>query len=354
MRVFFYISLILCLFFYSCQQASDKVRDDLKQVAGGEVDEIVLVIDSAHWNSELGELLRDMYGNYILALPQDEQKFGIRKVNPIKLNNVLKSARNMIFVMTLDSRSKQSRVLREYFTDQSLKMIQRDSSLFYRVKRDEFAKGQIVLYLFGANEEALIENIKDHRSRLVELFESAVRERTREKVLKKTQKGLMKAVAEDHNYSIEIPFGWDLAKNLPDFVWLRRLETESELNIFIYNEPYEDQNVFNNVAELRDRITETYLRDSEKPEIYIDRQEIIPVFTERVTFDGRFAVEGRGLWKISDNSGGGPFVSYTIVDEETQMLYYIEGYVYSPGTKKKKLIREVEAILSTFKIDESS
>lgn len=350
MRVFLSISILYCLLFFGCNQTSDKIRDEFKPVAGGEVDEIILVIDSVHWQGELGSVVRSVYGEYIRGLPQDERQFAVNKVNPLKLNNVLRSARNMIFVMTLDKKTAESRAIREGFTDQSLKMIQRDSSLFYTVRRDEFAKGQLVLYLFGTDEESLIENIKDNRSRLVELFESAVRSRTRERVFASTKQGLMKAISEDHNYSIKIPMGWDLAKNLPNFVWLRRLETESELNVFIYEEPYNDQKVFNNVDLLRDRITETYLRDSEKPEIYVNRQEIIPVFTERVTFDGRFAVEGRGLWKVSDSSGGGPFVSYTLVDDATQTLYYIEGYVYSPATKKKKLVREVEAILSTFKI----
>jgi hypothetical protein len=91
------------------------------------------------------------------------------------------------------------------------------------------------------------------------------------------------------------------------------------------------------------------LRDSEKPSLFIKRQEIINVFTERVNFNGNFAVEARSLWKISDNSGGGPFVSYTIVDESNGMVYYVEGYAYSPGTKKKNLVRELEAILGTFK-----
>jgi hypothetical protein len=148
---------------------------------------------------------------------------------------------------------------------------------------------------------------------------------------------------------LKIPYGWDLAKNLKDFVWLRRLEAQSEYNVFIYEQPYTDQSIFNDVGMFRDEITETFLRDSESLDLYITRQQQIPVFTERVTFNKKFAVEARGLWKNSDNSGGGPFVSYTFVDEGNQRLYYIEGYVYSPGTKKKKLVREVEAIISTFR-----
>lgn len=347
-----YISIVLFAFILltACQSARDKVKGDLMPLARGEADEIILVIDSALYEGEIGEQLRDMYQQYVRILPQDEYQFSLNKVNPRKLNTVLKNAKNMIFVMTLDNGSLQNKTVREYFTNNSLKMIQRDSSLFYSVRKDEFARGQIVLYLFGQTEAQLAEHLADNRSSLVELFETAVRQRTREKLFKKTKAQMMKAITEDHGYSLKIPFGYDLAKNLKDFVWVRKLEAESELNVFVYEGPYQSREVFNNTGELRDRITSTYLRDSQKPQLYIQRQEIVPVFSERVTFNGSFAVESRGLWAISDMSGGGPFVSYTIVDENTQKLYYVEGYVYSPGTKKKELLREVEAIISTFEL----
>ncbi len=349
MRTLFLFFLTPILIFTSCKSATDKVKEDFMPLARGEADEIILVIDSAQWESELGNTLRDMYQQYMRVLNQDEYEFSLNKVNPRKLNSVLKHARNMIFVMTLDSRTLESKTIRENFTDNSLKMIQQDSSLFYTVRKDEFAKGQIVLYLFGQSEEQLVEQLKDNKSSLVALFESAVRERTREKTLKKTKPEMMAAITENHGYSIQVPFGWDLAKDVKDFIWLRRLEADSELNVFVYEGDYKDRKVFEHVDELRDEITGTYLRDSEKPDLYIQRQDIIPVYTERVTFNGKFAVEARGLWKINNNSAGGPFVSYTFVDEKTQKLYYIEGYVYAPGTKKKPLVREVDAILSTFR-----
>jgi len=31
------------------------------------------------------------------------------------------------------------------------------------------------------------------------------------------------------------------------------------------------------------------------------------------------------------------------------MIYYIEGFVYSPGREQRELMREVETILKTFK-----
>lgn len=332
-------------------KTGEKLKKDFMPIARGENDEIILVIDSAQWSNEVGNELRNIYQQYVPMLPQDEYEFSINKVNPRKLNDVFKNAKNIIFVMTLDSRTNQSRTVREYFTDSSLKKIQEDTSIFYTVRRDEFAKGQIVLFLFGQDEETLVEKLKDKKPALRSLFTSAVRERTRESLTAKGEKETMKAIEEDHNFSIHVPYGWDLAKSQEDFIWLRMLESQSELNVFVYEGDYDDVEVFNRVDKLRDEITSTYLRDSEKPEIFIKRQPQVPVMTQQVSFKDRFAIESRGLWKISDSSGGGPFVSYTFVDEKTQKLYYIEGYVYSPATKKKHLIREVEAILSTFEVD---
>lgn len=345
------LTILFAITLFGCKSATDKVKKDFMPLARGEADEIILVIDSTHWQSALGDEVKSMYREYMPMLPQDEHEFALNKVNPRKLNSVLKHAKNMIFVMTLDSKTLESRTIREYFTDNSLKMIQRDSSLFYTVRRDEFAKGQIVLYLFGQTEEQLVESIKDNKSALKELFASAVRERVRDKVYSKVEKGLTSSVAEEHSFSIKVPYGWKIAKNEENFIWMRHLEADHELNVFCYEGPYNDQKVFNHVDEFRDQITGTYLRDSEKPQLYIQRQNQIPILTKRVTFKNRFAVEGRGLWKISDSSGGGPFVSYTFVDEKTQRIYYIEGYVYAPSTKKKHLVREVESILSTFEVD---
>lgn len=327
----------------------EKVKEDFMPIARGEADEIILVVDSALYDGPVGDQIKKMYNQLIVGLPQDEYKFQLRKVNPLKLNTFLKNASNMIFVMTLNSPTSQSRAIREYFSDNSLKMVQRDSSLYMTLRKDDFAKGQVVLYLFGQNEEQLLKNLQKNEDKLIDIFETRAMNRTRDKLMVQKAKNLMKAIQEDHSYSIDIPFGYDLSKNLLNFVWFRKLEAKSEYNVFIYEVPYTDNKVFENIGKLRDEITQTYMRDSEQPELYIDRQDIIPVLTETINFNGKFAIEGRGLWKVSDNSAGGPFIGYTLVDEPNQILYYIEGYVYSPGTKKKKPLREVEAIISTFK-----
>ncbi len=344
----------LLIVLISCGEAGKSFKEEFLPNARGEADEIIIVADSVQWADSLGlgKELKKTFLAPMLGLPQDEPLFNVSKVSPRKLNSVLKSAFNMVFVMTLDSKTADSRILQKYFTGQSLNQIKRDTSIFMKIQKDKFARGQAVMFLFSSSEEILANKINYNRSQIREFFESSVKEKIQKKLFAKTKKKLAQRIKENHGLEIKLPFGWDKAKDIKNFVWLRKLDTKTEQSLFIYYEPYRDPNIFNNISAFRDKITKTYLRDSENPSVHIMRQEIINVFTKRISFKGKFAVEARGLWKISDGSRGGPFLSYTIVDESNGVVYYIEGYVDSPGTRKKKLVRELEAVLGTFRVSD--
>ena len=46
---------------------------------------------------------------------------------------------------------------------------------------------------------------------------------------------------------------------------------------------------------------------------------------------------------------GGPFISYTVVDQKQGMLYYLEGFAYAPAREQREILRELETILHTFR-----
>ena len=345
--------LFLAILLIGCGETRKNIKQEFMQKAMGEIGEIILVMDSTQYETQLGDAIKGVFREPMQGLPQDEPMFSMSKASPKRLNTVLKSATNMIFVMTLDSKTRESELLRGYFTSQSLNAIQRDTTQFFTIHKDEFAKGQVVLYLFARSEELLIRLIQERKDQLQELFESTERNRIKSRIFAQRETGLEKVIAESQPFRMKVPYGWEMAKNLENFYWLRFLEADKEHDIFVYHEPYTSSEVFDSIPRLRDRITEQFLRDPDKEDLYVTRQErpdIQAVFLENVNFNDRYAVKARGLWKYSDISGGGPYISYTIVDEKTQRLFYIEGFVYSPGTTKKNFIRELDAILSTFEL----
>ena len=74
-------------------------------------------------------------------------------------------------------------------------------------------------------------------------------------------------------------------------------------------------------------------------------ETLIPPVINQINFNNKYAIEAKGLWKTNNLSMGGPFISYVFVDEELNRVYYIDGFVYSPGKSQREFIRELETIL---------
>ena len=55
----------------------------------------------------------------------------------------------------------------------------------------------------------------------------------------------------------------------------------------------------------------------------------------------------RGLWEMRKGALGGPFVSLAYPDSAQGRLLVTEGFIYSPDTNKRDLVRRMEAALRT-------
>jgi hypothetical protein len=339
----------------SCEPGNSSASDALP-TARGASGEVVLVMDSASWQGELGDELRQTFLKAMPGLPQPEPYFSVRYVDPFKLNNLLRNAKNMLFVATLNNESAGGRKMRSYFTEASIKRIEEEPGLFQFNKSDQFAKGQEVMFLFGTSDQALIENLKNNREEVRDHFHKVEIGRMQKNLYKVNERRTInQTLKEDEGFYIRVPNGYELVPldHEPEkFTWIRSLGDEVDKSIVVAYEDYTSEDVFTpeGISDLRRRVMKSNIRDDSTT--YMTVQDLVPIEIDTVNFNGKFAVEARGLWKMSNNSMGGPYISYTFVDEETGRLYYIEGFVYSPGKQKRPFIREVEAILRTFKTPE--
>jgi hypothetical protein len=83
---------------------------------------------------------------------------------------------------------------------------------------------------------------------------------------------------------------------------------------------------------------------------YFATETIIPPLQESTKIDGRFAIETRGLWKTKGDFMGGPFLSYTIYNDERQEILTVEGFLFGPDAKKRNILLEMEAMLTSVKL----
>ena len=363
------IALLFLLLPYltACENTSQSTLP----LARGTDDEVLLVMDSVAWQGELGDELRRTFREAMPGLPQAEPYFDIRYVDPFKLNSVLRSAKNILFVTTLDNKTPAGRRMQSYFTEESIQRIREEPDLYMFEKQDEFARGQEIYHLFGNTEEELINNLQDNRVKIRQRLVNVLLDRITKGLYQgNEQKSVSTYLLENHGFSLRVPFGYDLvpmADDVKDFVWLRQLG-EIDKNIVVTYQDYTSEEAFDpeNILAFREKQLGRYIADD--PSAYMTVQRVVPkgeevgvapdtitlVEYDTVSFQGKFAVETRGLWRLSNDSMGGGFLGYTFVDEAQDRLYYIEGYVYSPGEKKRPSIRELEAILRTFRTPEET
>ncbi|UII27746.1 DUF4837 family protein [Fulvivirga maritima] len=349
------ISLItlIILIIAGCSGTGKKNKGLLPDASGG-AGEIIIVMDSAQWNGEVGDAIKTTFKQDVPGLPREEQMFKINHVDPRKLTSFLKSVRNLVFVMTTDDNSAGSKILRNYFTKSSLDRINKDENLFIHTADDEYAKGQEVMYLFGQSSELLAQHIRENKNSLQKFFNQAEKERLSKTLFANSPKGLTELLEKDHGCTMTLPFAYKLAVNEDGFVWFRQMNAENDKNIFITYRPYTSESIFqkDQLIQLRDSIAKKQLfGDPDEPNSHLITEtnvSQVPVEVEHQTFKGKYSMQMKGIWRTNNVTMGGPFISYTILDEEQNRIYYIEGFVYSPGKNQREYMREMDVILSTF------
>ncbi|MEO1051258.1 MAG: DUF4837 family protein [Bacteroidota bacterium] len=348
---------VCCLFLAACTSSPGGGNKAFLQPATGKPGDMIIVMDSVKWNGPLGKEVRKVFMGYVEGLPREETTFDVTYIDPRKLNSLLKNIRNLVFVTSLDGKTEGTDIMKNYFTQRTLDRIASDPDLYLFLDKDVFAKGQEVMYLVGQDDGLLMNNIEENGDKLIGHFNSLEMKRLEKSLFKaKEVKGITDMLERDHKCSIRIPFGYQLAANDDRFIWAREVGTEIDKSVFITYKDYTTQDVFKpeNIMQLRDSIARIKLfEDPDNPASFVVTETIIPPVSKETTFDGKYAVRTKGLWKTNNLSMGGPFISYVVVDEALRRVYYIEGFVYSPGKPQRETMRELEAILSTFKTSET-
>ncbi len=347
-----FLLVIVLMGLFSCSE--EMLNERLLVDAVGKPGELFIVMDSVQWQGELGEVIKSVVNSYVPGLPQEEPYFKVHYIDPTKFKSFLKHVKNILFVATLDSKTQGGVIVRNYITRKYIE----DNPDKYRVsQKDVYAKGQTVLYLFGANQEELATKIAENENFVRDFFNNAEQKRLIKSMYKaKEKKAINKTLLKRHDFYMRIPNGYRFEDNIEGYVWLRSPDVSDggiDKNIFITYKPYQSELSFNKreMIAWRNEITkERIYEDPDNPSSYMETDTIhVPVAYNKVKLGGNFAAEIKGIWKTHNLGIGGSYISYVVLDKESNQLFYIDGFVVSPGKPKRETMRELQAILSTFR-----
>jgi hypothetical protein len=225
------------------------------------------------------------------------------------------------------------------------------SSVKTEAKKNVWSQPQIVIQVKAPNPEAFAEELRKKGASFFNLVRQTEYAR-----LEKAYKSAPATVSENKirkkfNIDLDIPLGFNVVLDEPDFLWMKRDAGKYDQGIFIYRRPYLSMNQLNyeNIILLRDTLTRQYVPGPLEGSSHMSVELLFPPVSKDVNIKGNFAVEMRGEWKVEGDMMGGPFVNYTVIDTVRNQMICMDGYVYNPGGDKRDALIHVEGIFHTLR-----
>jgi len=290
--------------------------------------EIVVVAPPDVWQDSVGQTVKEELIMEVPGLPQYEPSMRVMHIAPQDFSGMLTYVRNILMV---DINPMQ-------YTKVSL-----------RTENDRWANGQAVVYLSSPSRDSLTVYLRQNHGALVKYYTQVEMERLA-KVYKKTYSTFVYNKLKDKfGIGLHVPEDFKSYKDTTDFFWATNNANVGQMYIAVYSFPYTDRRTFTGdyLVAVRDSVMKKYVPGS-FPGSYMQTSEYV-TYTP-VTLQGKYCGILRGLWQTVGDQMGGPFVSYTRLDEVNNRVIVTEGFVYAPETDKRNYIRRIEAALHTLEL----
>lgn len=324
-------------------------RGSLLPPSGGRLYEVLLVGDR-------GGIVADALSTDVDGLPQAEPQFDVSSIDSARFNASVQSARNIVMVHV--SPTSYSRV-----------------SL--RREKNVWAEPQTVVHVGAPSVKMLRDSIGRIAPALLRLLNRSELNKNISLLEHKRNTRAEQLIRRQFGIDVWIPVDMTASKQGSDFIWLSNNSPTVMKNIVVYKnwapvttsdgrscyyseEPsrfvaardymlglnIKGETDAMHMATVKNTVDVNYDFKSER-----DRQR----FLQRDTTVTPFFIY-RGLWEMTGDDMGGPFVSRRIPlkrYERRQSLVcsdiVIEGFVFAPGKPKRNAVRQLEAVLYTAK-----
>lgn len=324
MRALYILLLLSCLI--SCTSGDKKPRIVASK---GLPSELLLVVDDKVWHSDIADTLKAITQGSVPGLMQDEPYFKTVRI----------SSRHYI---------------QTYTTFHSKLFVHLDHTLrnaMIGVSRDVVARPQIEVTVSAPNMDSLRKFLSQKASYIRMLIDDAQIEMRTANICKHYNRDMEKKFSSVVGYGLKVPAQIRASKIGRNFVWAGTNLNEKDLNIVMYTLPWDGKDIADEekFVACRDSVMCVNIPGSRQDQwmqtVKIDGNPVL--FSCMRDLNGQKVYEVRGLWEMRNGALGGPFISLVRLDSMNNTIIVAEGFVYSPSTDKRDLLRTVEASLRT-------
>jgi hypothetical protein len=227
------------------------------------------------------------------------------------------------------------------------------SKVTLKMERNRWAQGQVIVNVTAPDEASITAYFDENRGILVDFYTKIEMRRMAETLKTSYSKSVMEKVMSKFDIMLNAPYditSFGVSKDTTNFFWATNNARTGRTDIVVYSFPYTEMSTFSwgYMIAMRDSILGANIPGS-FPNSYMSTNPTMTSYNA-ITLYGKYCGVLRGLWEMEGDMMGGPFVSFTRLDEANNRVVVAEGFVYSPETDKKNYMRRLEAALHTFRL----
>ncbi|MDE7074031.1 MAG: DUF4837 family protein [Odoribacter sp.] len=321
--------LALAVSMFSCRESGS--RKSMLPMVSGAAHELLVVLPKAQWEGAVGDTIKQYFGQDQVGLPQSEPIFDLLNLPPAAFDKNVKSHRNVLLVRISDK-------------------VDSASVVFYE---SPWARSQKLFKISAPNDEEFYRLFDENKEKMLGVFLKAERDRMVNVYRKTPDTKIFNTFKNKYGLLLSCPGGYVINKDTNDFVWISAETRVDSKGIIFFQEQYVSEGQFSDVV-IVDRVNEMLKKYIPGPlnNTWMALDVNTPMTVANYPYEGEhYAVLVKGLWTVVNDFMGGPFVLNVVLDQEANRVIYMMGYVYAPEGKKRNLLRQVESILFSMKMN---
>jgi hypothetical protein len=292
------------------------------------MEHVLIVMDSDDWKGALGKVVRERLTEDYPMLPQSEARFKLSNVSHNSFGDVYKEFRNIIIFNTDKRHNKVSYrdgvwAPKQYVVEVDAEDATMAKDLF------ESKANEIITCIENAERKRLITNNKEYSA-----------------------PGVEQEISRLFGGTPALPHGAKIFKKTGDFMWVSICHTDKIKKYFlIYKYPIKDAEKAMSPESLVKKNKEVMNKNIPGPQegTYMTHSKFEQPEVKFIKGKNRNIAETRGLWEVENDYMGGPFVSHESISPDGKYVVGITGFVYAPRYDKIQHMRDIEAVVYSFK-----
>ena len=321
---FFALALGAAVMCASCGNSGKSLLPNVSGKAG----EIIVVLDKAEWEGDLGNTVREILADDCPYLTPREPLYSLVNVLPSGFGDLFKVHRNIVF-FDINPQNQNEAV---------------------KYLHDMWASPQCLVQISAFDSEGAIRLLKENQETIMNVIEQAERDRVIHNSILYEERPIAQKVNEIMGGSPHFPSGYQLKKATSDFIWVADEKQYSIQGVLIYRYPAtlgEEEFTEENIIAHRNAALQANVPGM-FDNTYMTTSEYINPTVTYVKYKSREFAQTRGYWEVYNDYMGGPFVSHSFYSPDGKYVIVMDAFVYAPKYDKRQYLRQVESILYSF------